>query len=92
MKIPKLTHIKIEERITILAKFEDGTIGIIDFDKKVLKGILSKLQDHSFFNLAKLKEGVIYWPEEIEICGDSLYLELKEVTFDEWQNTQLINA
>lgn len=92
MKVPALIEISTSPDLTLHTTFEDGTKGVINFSSKELNGVLIKLKDPTFFNEASLRNGVLYWPEEIGICGDSLYLELKGLTFDAWRKKQLINA
>lgn len=92
MKIPRLITIETLEGLTLNLQFEDGTTGTLDFTQKSKIGVLNKLQNLGFFSSAELNNGIVQWPDEIEIDGDSLYLELKSMTFEEWKEKQLINA
>ena len=58
--------------------FPDGTIGIIDLSDSVGKGVFAPLQDETFFKSVHIGAfGQIAWSEEIEICSDAAYLEIK---------------
>jgi hypothetical protein len=58
--------------------FPDGTAGIIDLSDSVGKGVFKPLQDEAFFKAVHIGAfGQIAWSEDIEICPDAAYLELK---------------
>lgn len=92
MKIPKLIHIKPQDNLQIQLQYEDGTEGQIDFRLKSEIGVLKRLNVKSLFEQVTLANGVLHWPNEIEVDGDSLYLELKGMSFDDWEKEQLVNA
>jgi hypothetical protein len=59
--------------------FPDGTTGIIDLSGSIGKGIFAPLQDDAFFRTVHIgKFGQIAWSEDLEICSDAAYLEIKE--------------
>ncbi len=58
--------------------FPDGTTGIIDLSTSVGKGVFTPLQDEAFFRTVHIGAfGQIGWSEDIEICSDAAYLEIK---------------
>jgi hypothetical protein len=58
--------------------FPDGTTGIIDLSDSVGKGVFTPLQDEAFFKTVQIGTfGQIAWSEDIEICSDAAYLEIK---------------
>lgn len=92
MKIPILVKIKPQDNLQMHLQYDDGTEGLLDFSGRSKVGVLKSLSEKSFFEQVKLADGVLHWPNEIEIDGDSLYLELKGMSFDEWKKEQLVNA
>jgi hypothetical protein len=92
MRIPNITSAKHIEGLKLELTFQDEVSGIIDFGKKSLNGVLAQLFDVAFFSTMKLRNNVLYWDGDIEIDGNSLYLELIGKTFEEWQNEMYVNA
>jgi uncharacterized protein DUF2442 len=63
----------------IEVSFPDGTGGVIDLSDSVGKGVFAPLQDEAFFKTVHVgKFGQIAWSEDIEICSDAAYLEIKD--------------
>jgi len=64
--------------------FPDGTTGLIDLSDSVGKGVFKPLQDQAFFKTVHIGAfGQIAWSEDIEICSDAAYLEIKAKTSHE---------
>jgi hypothetical protein len=58
--------------------FSDGVEGVIDLSGDVGHGVFAGLADEAFFRIGHLgKHGQIAWSEDIEICPDSAYEEIK---------------
>lgn len=59
--------------------YPDGTVGVIDLSDSVGKGIFKPLQDETFFKTVHIGQfGQIAWSEDLEICPDAAYREIKE--------------
>jgi len=58
--------------------YQDGTSGEIDLSQDVRKGVFSVLRDSSFFETVHIgSHGQIQWTEDLEICPEAVYQELK---------------
>jgi hypothetical protein len=58
--------------------FPDGTTGVLDLSDSVGKGVFARLKDEAYFKTVYMGEfGQIAWSEDIEICSDAAYLEIK---------------
>ncbi|MGA8659778.1 MAG: DUF2442 domain-containing protein [Chthoniobacterales bacterium] len=58
--------------------YQDGTSGEIDLSQDVGKGVFSVLRDSSFFETVHIgSHGQIQWTEDLEICPEAAYQELK---------------
>src|SRR2546421_12102477 len=71
--------IRVEARpeYRLYVEFADGTKGEIDLSKLAGKGVFQVWNDyHVFKNVSIGDHREIKWGNEIELCADSLYLEL----------------
>lgn len=58
--------------------YADGIDGIIDLSGDVGKGVFAPLANEAFFKTVHLGDfGQIAWSDEIEICSDAAYREIK---------------
>jgi len=61
----------------LLLRYDDGVEGEVDLSRFVGKGVFSKWVDPDAFQTVHIGEdGQIAWDDEIEMCADSLYLEI----------------
>ena len=61
----------------IYLEFDDGTKGEVDLSKLVDKGVFRVWRDSECFENVHLGDHrEIRWNDDIELCADSLYLEL----------------
>ena len=69
---------------TIRVRFEDGIEGEVDLSGYLGKGVFSAWEDREFFDSVHISaHGSIAWSDEIELCPDSIYLELTGKTPEE---------
>jgi hypothetical protein len=58
-------------------RYEEGGEGEIDLSRFAGKGVFSVWADRAFFETVHVSpHGSIAWSDEVELCADSLYLEL----------------
>lgn len=55
--------------------FSNGEKGIFDCSRLLNFGIFKELKNPSYFNKVKVCDGTVVWPNEQDICPDTLYLE-----------------
>lgn len=70
----------------IWVKFEDGIAGEVDLSDIAGKGVFKALEDRAFFETVSiLPHHSISWgdTDDLEICPDTIYLELTGKTTDE---------
>ena len=61
----------------IWLRYADGAEGEIDLSDVALRGVFAAWADRSFFESVHITpHGSIGWSDEIDLCADSLYLEL----------------
>jgi hypothetical protein len=56
-------------------KFTNDEIRIFDMKPHRDFGFFSELKNLHYFNQAKVVDGTVLWPNEQDICPDTLYLE-----------------
>jgi len=58
-------------------EYDDGTIGDVDMSDLIGKGIFTALNDTALFEAVTVGEhGEVRWNEDLELCGDALYLQI----------------
>ncbi len=64
--------------------YNDGTTGEVELVDMLSKGIFNALLDQVVFATATLGEhGEVRWNDELELCGDALYLQLTGKSVDQ---------
>lgn len=62
----------------IRISYPDGVDGVIDLSADVGRGVFAPLADEAFFQTVHIgRYGQIAWSEDIEICPDAAYQEIK---------------
>jgi hypothetical protein len=68
--------------------YPDGVEGVIDLSREVGRGVFAPLADEAFFRTVHIGQfGQIAWSEEIEICPDAAYHEIRHQPV-----TQIVHA
>lgn len=61
----------------IWIKFQDGAEGEVDLSSLVGKGVFKAWEDYDRFQqVAIAKTGELTWGDDLDICSDSIYLQL----------------
>ena len=73
----EVREVRARPNYKIWVRYEDDVDGEVDLTLYVGKGIFSAWKDPAFFEAVHLTPyGSIAWNEDIELCPDSIYLEL----------------
>ncbi|CAB3789431.1 DUF2442 domain-containing protein [Pararobbsia alpina] len=56
--------------------FADGLRGVVDMSKDDFRGVFAPLADESYFALATIRDGVVVWPNGVDIAPDAMYDEV----------------
>jgi hypothetical protein len=91
---PKPIEVLALEKYQIWIKFSDTTEGIIDLSHLAQQGVFKEWEEPGVFNLVHIhpETDAIAWNDNIEICPDSLYLQLLGMSFEEWEQSKLAHA
>ena len=55
--------------------FTNGENGIYDCSNLLSFGVFRELNDINYFKKVKVLDGTVFWPNEQDICPDTLYLD-----------------
>ncbi len=88
--IPRAIDVSAVKPYSIKVKFEDLTEGIWDLSYLKDKPIFKKWSNSEFFNKVHIDQETfaIAWDEDIEICPDTLYLNINGLSFEQWKLKQ----
>jgi len=70
------------EAYKLLLSFEDGVTGKIDLSEKIGRGVFQALENIENFRQVRISSDgrSLQWLNEIDLCADSLYLEIRNTT------------
>ncbi|MCL1911724.1 MAG: DUF2442 domain-containing protein [Leptospirales bacterium] len=87
--IAKPIEVKALDNYSIFVEFSDGVQGIVDLKHLAQKGVFNDWDNNNLFAQVHIDDyGAIVWSEEIDICPDSVYLQLKGLNFEQWQQNR----
>ncbi len=73
----KISSAKALPGYKIWIQYSDGVGGEVDLSHLVGKGVFSAWKDANVFQTLRVENGrSITWTDEIDLCADSLYLEM----------------
>ena len=72
------------EPYRIWLRYDDGVAGEIDLSHLASRRLFAAWQDPSFFSAVRLDPGgFVVWSDDIDLCGDALYLKLTGMSPEE---------
>lgn len=88
MLSPHVVELEVQEQYKLWLRFDDGTTGTVDLsDSAALGGIFAAWTDLDFWRSAHIvaDSGAVAWGDgtEVDVCPQSLYLDVTGQTFDE---------
>lgn len=83
-RLPVPVEVEARPGFKIWVRFDDGVSGEIDLSHLAGKGVFKAWNDPEFFKGVYVDPGrAIAWSEEIDICPDAVYMEVKGLTVEE---------
>ncbi len=70
---PRVTAVTPLSAYKLLLNFTNGEQRVFDMEPYLDKGVFRQLRDKSYFNAVQISGGSIVWPEEQDLCPDTLY-------------------
>lgn len=71
-------EVKVAAKLSLYVRFTDGTSGRIQFMPQHLTGVFEPLKDPYFFGKVFIDNGVVAWPNDIDLAPDAMYQEIKK--------------
>lgn len=71
-----VTELKVLPGHRLKVAFADGLRGVVDMSKDDFSGVFAPLADESYFALATIRDGVVVWPNGVDIAPDAMYDEV----------------
>ena len=71
---PRVTHLTPRPGHRLLLEFENGQTRLFDLTPWLDKGVFRALRDSPEFAQAKVVDGSVEWPGEIDLSYDTLFL------------------
>jgi hypothetical protein len=73
----KIVELSPRENYGLFLRYEDGTEGVVDLSSMAGRGVFAAWLVPGVLEQANLSEfGVPEWPGELDLCSDSLYMQL----------------
>jgi len=73
----KITDAKPVDRFRVSLRFDDGASGTVDLSHLAGRGVFRAwLQEGVFEQLSISPIGALQWPGDLDLCPDSLYLQM----------------
>ena len=61
----------------LFLKFNDGVSGTVDLSSFAGRGVFTSWLNEGFFEKVRITDvGALEWPGELDLCPDSLYLQI----------------
>ena len=68
----------------IWLRYQDGIEGEVDLSHLAGRGVFVAWEDHEFFSNVRLGPGTsIVWGDDLDLCGDALYMKITGMTPEE---------
>jgi hypothetical protein len=76
---PRVTVVRPLEQYRLEIAFSNGEVGVYDCSPLLEFGVFTELQDERYFRQARAEGGTVVWPNEQDICPDTLYLDSEKI-------------
>jgi hypothetical protein len=75
---PRVIAVTPKDNYTLEIEFDNGEIGHFSCAHLLDFGVFQQLRDVSYFRQARADGGTVVWPNEQDICPDTLYEDSKK--------------
>jgi hypothetical protein len=73
----EIVEVKPLDGFRLFLKFKDGVSGTVDLSSLACRGVFAAWLNEGFFEKVRITDvGALEWPGELDLCPDSLYLQL----------------
>ncbi len=75
---PRVKNVIPTDKYKLILTFTNDEQGIYDCSELLNFGVFKELRDINYFKQASVLHGTVTWPNEQDICPDTLYLDSKK--------------
>jgi hypothetical protein len=72
---PRVKQVVASSDYKLHIEFTNGEYGIYDCSHLLDFGVFNEFKDKHYFEKAKAWDGTVVWPNEQDICPDTLYID-----------------
>lgn len=72
---PRVKLVKASSDYKLHIEFTNGECGTYDCSALLDFGVFRELKDKHYFKKATMLDGTVVWPNEQDICPDTLYID-----------------
>jgi hypothetical protein len=76
---PRVRSVKAINDHKLELRFSNGEMGIFDCSHLLGFGVFVELKDPLYFKRVRVIDGTVAWPNEQDLCPDTLYMESLKV-------------
>lgn len=76
---PRVVKVIPRDDFTLLLTFANGERGVYDCTHLLDFGVFRELRDPTYFGRAAAENGTVVWPNEQDICPDTLYEDSRKL-------------
>ncbi len=77
---PRVIKVDPKPNFQLAITFDNGETGIYDCSGVLEFGVFKELKDENYFKKVTISSGTVSWPNEQDICPDTLYLDSKKTS------------
>jgi hypothetical protein len=77
---PRVASVAARDAHKLEITFTNGEVGIYDCAPLLNFGVFTELRDVRYFRRARVEGGTVVWPNEQDICPDTLYQDSQKST------------
>ena len=77
---PRVRSVQPIEGYKLRLEFTNGEVGVFDCSPLLDFGVFRELRDPAYFRQVRVFLGSVAWPNEQDLCPDTLYLESVRTT------------
>lgn len=86
--LPRVIEVRPVAEYKLSLTFSNGECGVYDCAPLLDFGVFQELRDEDYFRQVRAYNGTVVWPNEQDICPDTLYLDsVRESSLNESSET-----
>ena len=76
----------------LVIRFADGLSGTLHIDRSFCTGVFEPLQNDGLLSCAEVDNGVLIWPNGLDLAPDTMYYEIKRNPYRRYELKRRIDG